>query len=87
MTTRKLTFHTDSGHGWLEVSIEDIRELCIENSISRYSYIANGRVYLEEDCDASLYFANAKDNGWVINMTEKYHAGDCFIRNLPRWNA
>ena len=86
MTTKKLTFHTDAGHGWLEVSIEDIRELCIENSISSYSYIKGERVFLEEDCDASLYFEGAKAKGWTINMTEKYQP-DSFVRNLPRWNA
>lgn len=85
MTTKKLTFHTDSGHGWLEVALADIRELQI--NVSEYSYIKGERVFLEEDCDAYAYMESAKAKGWILNMTEKHTNGDSFIRSLPRWRS
>ena len=58
-------YHYDAGHGWLEVDVEEIKQLKILDKISSYSYCNNGKVYLEEDCDFAI-FANAlnltKDN-------------------------
>ena len=70
MTTRKLTFHTDPGHGWLEVSRADLDALAIAD-----------RVYLEEDLDASLYLEAARAAGWTVNIREQ-HRDPSPIRNL-----
>ena len=35
----------------------------IAESISGYSYMRNNHAYLEEDCDADLFFRKLKDNG------------------------
>ena len=86
-TTKRLTYHTDSGHGWLEVAIDDIRELQITNLISGYSYVKGDRVFLEEDCDAFAYMENAKAKGWILNVTEKHTNGDSFVRSLFPWRA
>ena len=52
-------FYSDAGHGWLEVTFEELIDLKILNSISGYSYIkGNGtfaKVYLEEDCDVGVF--------------------------------
>jgi hypothetical protein len=82
MTTKRLTFHTDAGHGWLEVAIDDIRELQITNLISGYSYVKGERAFLEEDCDASQFMQSAKAKGWILNVTEKHTNGDSFVRSL-----
>jgi len=87
MTTKRLTYHTDPAHGWLEVAIADIRELNIAHLISEYSYIKDDRAFLEEDCDAFAYMENAKAKGWILNVTEKHSNADSFVRNLPRWRA
>ena len=87
MTTKRLTFHTDSGHGWLEVAIDDIRELKIANLISGYSYVKGDRVFLEEDCDAFQFMERAKAKGWILNVTEKHTNGDSFVRSLQGWRA
>ena len=55
MANKKYKFHYDAGHGWLEVSFEDIRIAGIQNEISGYSYFHHNKVYLEEDCDAALF--------------------------------
>lgn len=84
MKTRKLTFHTDPGHGWLEVSRSDLAELGIAASVTPYSYQDAGRVYLEEDCDASLYLEAAKAAGWRVTMVEKY-ADPSPVRNFQQY--
>jgi len=50
------TFHTDSGHGWVECTKSELIELGIADKISRYSYQNSEKVYCEEDCDGSLFF-------------------------------
>lgn len=82
MKTQRLTFHTDPGHGWLEVTRADLVELGILGLVSAYSYTDGPRVYLEEDCDATLYLEAAKAAGWVLNLVDKY-AENSFVRQLP----
>lgn len=72
MTTRKLTFYADPGHGWLAVNRTDLDALDIAHKITRYSYERARRVYLEEDLDAETYMTAAKAAGWKITITEKY---------------
>jgi hypothetical protein len=50
-------FHADPGHGWLAVSLHEISELGLTNKISSCSYVSPDyqTVYLEEDCDLSLF--------------------------------
>ena len=42
-------YHTDPGHGWIEVPIEELHRLKI--TPSAYSYRKGETAYLEEDCD------------------------------------
>ena len=49
-------FYSDSGHGWLAVKRQELIDLNLINRISHYSYQRGKTVYLEEDCDASLFF-------------------------------
>ena len=85
MTSRKLTFHTDPAHGWLEVPRADLDALDIAHKISRYSYEKGARVYLEEDCDAALYMDAAKAKGWTLNMTELFAPDDSPVRDFPHY--
>ncbi len=48
-------FHTDPGHAWLEVSRNELNASGVASKISRYSYERGDFVYLEEDCDMSLF--------------------------------
>lgn len=48
-------FHSDAGHGWLEVGLSDIQNLGLAGQISSYSKTLNQRVFLEEDLDAPLF--------------------------------
>jgi hypothetical protein len=82
MKTRSLTFHTDPGHGWLEVSRADLDALNITAQITPYSYQKAARVYLEEDVDAGLYLQAAKAAGYRLTIRDQY-ADPSPIRNLP----
>lgn len=53
--SHEYVFFSDPGHGWLEVPYEFIRYMNIGGTISKYSYFHEGKVYLEEDCDAGRY--------------------------------
>jgi len=63
---KKFIFHSDPGHGWLAVKISDLTAVGIDiRDISEYSYMKGKTVYLEEDCDASLFIEK------YINRYEK----------------
>lgn len=82
----KFTFHTDPGHGWLEVPMSTIFALGIQNKISSYSYRRGDTAYLEEDCDASLFLEAWKQAGHEFKLVEKNEPrGRSFIRGLPSY--
>ncbi len=60
-TNEKYHFFSDQSHGWLKVLQSELESLGIAEKISKYSYTNDKYVYLEEDCDATL-FCNAKQN-------------------------
>jgi len=81
----ELTFHSDPGHAWLEVGVDDVDALGIAAQISTFSYMDHkGRLYLEEDCDAPLFINAAKAAGWDVEYTKKY-AEDSFVRRLSHY--
>lgn len=55
MKNKVYILHSDPGHGWLAVKKREIEALGI-TGISAYSYVKGNTVYLEEDCDAALFF-------------------------------
>jgi len=66
------TKHDDAGHGWLEVSFDDLIDLNIQNKISYFSYIDSNKnlIYLEEDVDMVLFMKSYK---------EKYNKGLAYV--------
>jgi hypothetical protein len=69
-------FHSDPGHGWLQVKRQELAELGILDKISHYSYQNGGDVYLEEDCDYSLFVERMKELGRPIEISEFNSAHD-----------
>ena len=72
---KSITFevHEDPGHGWLKVPREAIDRLKIADKISEYSYEQGGKlgwVYLEEDCDASVFVEAMKLTG--VNVVPRF---------------
>lgn len=54
---KPIVFYSDPGHGWFAVKRAELQRLGILSQISPWSYQRGQTVYLEEDCDASVYFA------------------------------
>lgn len=79
------TFHQDPGHGWIEVSLEEVKRLGIKPS--RYSYQNKTSAYLEEDCDATLFIEAKKAAGESYTFNEQHTNYDSFIRNLPQFQG
>jgi hypothetical protein len=83
------TFHTDDGHGWLEVSGTQLVTLGLSpRDFTRYSYRSRdgSRFYLEEDCDAELFATRWRlhYSGREFGTVERNANGSSFIRSLPR---
>ena len=73
MVNRVYVFHCDAGHGWLAVKRSELVSLGILDKVTPYSYQKGNTVYLEEDCDAGLFF-NAKNIGCrELPQKESYH--------------
>lgn len=67
-----LKFYSDPGHGWLAVKRQRLIDLGILDKISSYSYQRGATVYLEEDCDASLYLKTEGCNTFA-EVREKFN--------------
>ena len=80
-------FYADPGHGWLAVKIEELMQLGIVTQISSYSYMRGGTAYLEEDCDASLFFCAYRDKHGVDPKHTYTHTNNRSpIRNYDSYN-
>lgn len=79
-----LTYHQDPGHGWLEVSQADITDVGLSYvDFSSCSYTNGQKLFLEEDCDMSLFLRAYKaKHGKEPELREAY-SDPCFIRDLP----
>ena len=73
-------FHSDPGHGWLEVKRQELKDLGILNEISQYSYQKGDTVYLEEDCDAALFTIAKEKAGQKI---ERKDIVESYKENTP----
>lgn len=86
------TMHIDPGHGWLEVPAAELETLGILPKVSGYSYQKDGMVYLEEDCDLSLYLDKIgidsceSYNKWAAeNVVTKHTNYDSPVRSFARF--
>ena len=85
--SRKYVYHSDPGHGWLQVPVADVIESGIE--VSKYSYQQGDTAYLEEDSDARKFLNWCEFHGdFNLIVVDQYHDGDrCFIRELEVYNG
>ena len=87
-TEKKLTFHFDAGHAWLEVDAAELERLGVADKISKYSYRRGGRAYLEEDCDAGVYITAAAKAGQFVDrggIREIDDGDNSYIRGFARY--
>ena len=93
MAKRSYTFYCDPGHGWLKVSFKEIKALGIEDKITAHSYMRYNKnahswdIYLEEDCDATLFYEAKKARGEEIKPVYKYSQKSSKIRSYYYYNV
>ena len=96
-TKLNVLWHSDCGHAWLEVDKDILKKLGISNKISRFSYENNGKAFLEEDCDAHIFFEyyfgqsewfkNEQYLKIAQNIDEKNYSGEAPIRNYNEYKG
>jgi hypothetical protein len=77
-----LVHHSDSGHGWIAVPKYFIAWL--ELNPSRYSFINNNIVYLEEDKDALDLFSALTRRNIEVHIMDNHVNGNSVIRTYER---
>ena len=85
-------FHSDAGHGWLEVPKSDLKTLGIEGDITHYSYQKGDKAFLEEDLDASTFHRAiekylGKELAWKGVSKDIWDGDDSLIRNYQHYEA
>jgi hypothetical protein len=80
-------YYTDPGHGWLEVPRDLLHDLGIADDISRYSYQRLDKVFLEEDCDLSLFTRAMGAAGREFKTADIHTDGESFVRFLSSYCA
>jgi len=81
----ELIFHTDNGHGWIEVSKSLVKKF--GTRVSQFSYEKDDKVFLEEDCDAGRFLKALKDDGIEVKIVGKNFNGSHPIRNYNRYRG
>ena len=77
--------HNDPGHGWLEVTPSDLKDVGLSPSdISGYSYKnrRGTRLFLEEDCDAPVFLRAYKVKHGAYPTTVESYDDDEFPESL-----
>lgn len=81
----KYIYHTDPGHGWIEVPIVELARLQLKPS--PYSYRKGANAYLEEDCDASAWAEAKRAAGEPFELVTRHTNNDHAIRNFRSFGA
>lgn len=74
-----LNFHTDPGHGWLEVPKKLVPPE-LKAKISIYSYQDDNNFYLEEDCDAAPIHKHLMGL-YDVTVIDRVHSNEAPCRN------
>lgn len=80
-------YESDDGHGWVQVTIAELKKLGIAAEISRYSYRKGAYAWLEEDCDMTLFHHAKVAIGETPEYTERNVNGDSPVRGYARFCA
>jgi hypothetical protein len=80
------TMFNDPGHAWLAVRKDELEDMGIMDKISPYSYQKGATVYLEEDCDFSVFVSARIARNKPFHVIEEYTDGFSPIRNFQSFN-
>lgn len=87
MTTLKLKFTADPGHGWLHVKRTMAQSIMEDqfNSISPFSYQRGQTIYLEEDDDALRFVTCARSKGVELIISHNHTNKSSPIRSYQHF--
>jgi hypothetical protein len=85
MKSFTIIMYSDPGHAWGKVKRQVLVNLGIADKISRYSYQYKDNVYLEEDCDLSLFSDALNKLDTRIKFVEKTTNKTSRIRSYDRY--
>jgi hypothetical protein len=88
MENKKFKNYSDYGHGWLAVKRDELKKLGILDKITHFSYQSKSgkTVYLEEDCDATLFVNTYKAKfGKDLELGHHSYVDRSPIRSYPRF--
>lgn len=77
--------YEDPGHAWCKVPRSLIETLGIAGDITGYSYQRGDYVYLEEDCDLSLFASTMRATGHIVKYREHHTDKSSKIRSYERY--
>ena len=80
-----ITIYSDRGHGWGKVNKALLHKLGIADKISHYSYMREGKAYLEEDVDLSILITALTDAGIQFRFEERTTDKVSRIRGYDRY--
>ncbi|SOD15935.1 hypothetical protein [Nitrosomonas ureae] len=83
----KIKFLADPGHGWAKVKRALLIELGIEKKISAYSYQLGEWVYLEEDCDLSLFLKTINEKGVKVEFSDHFSRTQSTVRSYHSFRS
>jgi hypothetical protein len=79
------TFYEDSGHGWLEVPLQELKDFGIQERITSFSFLYKEMAYLEEDVDAGTFLDIRNKLPKKAEIHTHYIGGMCYIREFPQY--
>lgn len=74
---RTFVVYNDPGHGWAKVPFDVIDEIGMKlEDFSSYSYLKRRHIYLEEDCDMSLFAKRFNEHHGVAPAWRDRHCNN-----------
>lgn len=80
-----ITIYSDPQHGWGKVNKALLEKLGIADKISSYSYMREGKVYLEEDVDLNILISALVDAKMPFRFDHRHGNKRSRIRNYDRY--
>lgn len=79
--------YADPGHAWVKVPVALLISLHIADKITRCSYIRGEHVFLEEDCDLTIFVNAYKEKTGKMPVFKEHHGNkQSRIRNYERYS-
>lgn len=77
--------YSDDSHGWIAVKKKLIDDLNLSKKITVFSFQKGKTVYLEEDCDASVFLDELKKRDMNCQIISIHHKNKSPIRGYERY--